>query len=50
MERTIPGFNKIMEKVQADAAARDAKRKERRNGMNRAEYERKILGGVRNDW
>ncbi|KAB2621890.1 hypothetical protein D8674_024072 [Pyrus ussuriensis x Pyrus communis] len=30
LERTIPGFNKIMEKVHADAAARDARRKARK--------------------
>lgn len=49
MEQTIPGFSKIMEKVQADAAARDARRKERREAMNRAEYERKFFGRVRED-
>lgn len=49
MERTIPGFSKIMDKVQADAAARDARRKERREALKRAEFERMIFGRVKKD-
>ncbi|XP_050212538.1 protein TIC 56, chloroplastic [Mercurialis annua] len=36
LNRTIPGFDVIMEKVQADSAARDARRKERREAHKRA--------------
>ncbi|KAJ9180527.1 hypothetical protein P3X46_008758 [Hevea brasiliensis] len=39
LERTIPGFNTIIEKVQADAAARDARRKERREAQKKVEQE-----------
>lgn len=48
LERTIPGFNAIMEKVQADAAARDARRKERREAQKKAE-DGAIYGGTEND-
>lgn len=33
LEQKIPGFNTIMEKVQADAAVREARRKERREAL-----------------
>lgn len=47
MERTIPGFSTIMEKVEADAAARDARRKERREAKKRAERDRAFNRPVR---
>lgn len=47
LERTIPGFDKIMEKVQADAAARDAKRKARREAEMKAEQEKAL--GIQSD-
>jgi len=37
LEETIPGFDKVMEKVQADVDARQAKRKERREAQKKAE-------------
>lgn len=37
LEETIPGFDKVMEKVQADVDARQAKRKERREAQKQAE-------------
>nr|POE81973.1 protein tic 56, chloroplastic [Quercus suber] len=37
LEETIPGFDKVMEKVQADVDARQAKRKERRETQKKAE-------------
>ncbi|PKI34120.1 protein TIC 56, chloroplastic [Punica granatum] len=46
LERTIPGFDKIMERVNADAAAREAKRKERRGAQKKAEEEVALLGRV----
>lgn len=48
LDRTIPGFKSIMEKVQADAAARDARRKERREAEKKAE-DAAIYGGTEND-
>ncbi|CAL9002882.1 unnamed protein product [Prunus brigantina] len=42
MERTIPGFDKIMEKVQADANARYARRKARREAEKKAALERSL--------
>ncbi|KAB2087599.1 hypothetical protein ES319_A04G115000v1 [Gossypium barbadense] len=39
LDRTVPGFNAIMEKVQADSAARDARRKEKREAQKKAEAE-----------
>ncbi|KAI3414469.1 GYF_2 domain-containing protein [Psidium guajava] len=47
LERTIPGFTKIMEKVHADADARDARRKERREAQKRAEQEGAMYGRAR---
>ncbi|KAA8517731.1 hypothetical protein F0562_015210 [Nyssa sinensis] len=49
LDRTIPGFSKVMDKVHTDAAMRDAKRKERRNAQKRAEEEIALFGHVRND-
>lgn len=37
LEETIPGFDKVMEKVQADVDVRQAKRKERREAQKQAE-------------
>ncbi|KAG8374449.1 hypothetical protein BUALT_Bualt11G0133100 [Buddleja alternifolia] len=45
LERTIPGFNKIMEKVQADASERAERRKAKRAAKKRAEMEKSLLGG-----
>lgn len=39
MERTIPGFDKVMEKVHADATARDARRKGKRAAEKAAEQD-----------
>uniref|UniRef100_A0A2N9FUD1 GYF domain-containing protein n=1 Tax=Fagus sylvatica TaxID=28930 RepID=A0A2N9FUD1_FAGSY len=47
LERTIPGFEKIMEKVQADTEARNARRKEKREAQKKAE-EMALYGGGRN--
>ncbi|XP_050382088.1 protein TIC 56, chloroplastic [Argentina anserina] len=44
MERSIPGFDKVMEKVEADAMARDQRRKAKRAAEKEAELE-KALGG-----
>lgn len=49
LERTIPGFSTIMEKVQADAAEKDAKRKAKRAAEKKAEDEKALLGRVQND-
>ncbi|KAJ7969223.1 protein TIC 56, chloroplastic-like [Quillaja saponaria] len=46
MDRTIPGFSTVMQKVQDAAAARDARRKERREAQKRAE-EGILYGGPR---
>ena len=48
LDRTIPGFNAIMEKVQADAAGRDARRKEKREAQKKAE-EATVYGPSEND-
>nr|CAD1822053.1 unnamed protein product [Ananas comosus var. bracteatus] len=44
LERTIPGFNVVMEKVRTDSAARDAQRKAKREAEKRAEAEEAIYG------
>lgn len=44
LERTIPGFNVVMEKVRADSAARDAQRKAKREAEKRAEAEEALYG------
>lgn len=49
LERTIPGFSTIMEKVQADAAAKAAKRKEKRAAQKRAEGEMALFGRVQSN-
>lgn len=48
LERKIPGFDKVVEKVQADAAARRAARLEKRKALKRSKYERRPVK-VRND-
>ncbi|CAK9183128.1 unnamed protein product [Ilex paraguariensis] len=49
LEKTIPGFSTVMEKVQADAAAREAKRKAKRAAQKKAEEEMALYGRVQND-
>lgn len=46
LESRIPGFSTVMEKVYADSAARDARRKERRAAEKRAEAEKALSGRV----
>lgn len=36
LEKKIPGFNKVVEKAQADAAVRDAQRKAKRAAEKKA--------------
>lgn len=42
--RRIPGFIQVMEKVHADAAARDERRRAKREAQKRAETEAAIYG------
>ncbi|XP_073156593.1 protein TIC 56, chloroplastic-like [Henckelia pumila] len=42
LEKKIPGFDRIMEKVQADAAVRDAQRKAKRAAQKQAKLEKKM--------
>ncbi|KAK6943183.1 GYF domain 2 [Dillenia turbinata] len=49
LEQDIPGFNAIMEKVEADSAAREARRKERRVAQKKAEEEIALFGRVQDD-
>lgn len=44
LERTIPGFNKVMEKVRADTEEKTARRKEMRAAQKRADAEAAIFG------
>lgn len=44
LERTIPGFNVVMQKVQADAEARVARRKQKRAAQERAALEMNAYG------
>lgn len=46
LESRIPGFSTVMEKVYADSAARDARRKERRAAEKRTEAEKALSGRV----
>ncbi|KAK9168050.1 hypothetical protein Syun_000190 [Stephania yunnanensis] len=39
LEQTIPGFSKVMEKVQADSDARDARKKAKRDAQKKIEEE-----------
>lgn len=44
LERTIPGFDNVMMKVHADAAARKARRIQKREAIKKAEKERILFG------
>lgn len=48
LEQTVPGFSAVMDKVRADAAAREARRSEKRAAEKRAEDEIAIYG--KNPW
>lgn len=47
LERTIPGFSTVMEKVQTEAIEREAKRMEKRNAEKKAEEEKALLDQVK---
>ncbi|KAL3622746.1 Protein TIC 56, chloroplastic [Castilleja foliolosa] len=47
LEKTIPGFDKIMEKVQADAAEKVAKRNAKRAALKKAEKDKPSVVHVR---
>lgn len=49
LNRTVPGFGTVMEKVQIDSAARETRRMQKRAAEKRAEEEIALFGGVRND-
>lgn len=49
LERSIPGFDKVMEKIEADRNARYRRRRERSKARRRAELKRKIFVKLRND-
>lgn len=49
MERTVPGFRKVMENVEIDSAARETKREQKRAAQKRAEEEIALFGRVRSD-
>lgn len=44
LERTIPGFDALMEKVRAEAEAREERRRQKREAQKRAEAEVAIHG------
>uniref|UniRef100_A0A2P2KDC5 GYF domain-containing protein n=1 Tax=Rhizophora mucronata TaxID=61149 RepID=A0A2P2KDC5_RHIMU len=46
LERTIPGIDVIMEKVQADARARNARRKQKREAKKKAEQEKALYNRI----
>ena len=48
LERTIPGFSTVMERVQAESIEREEKRREKREAEKRAEKE-KSFGRVEGD-
>lgn len=48
LEKTIPGFSTIIERVQADAAEKSAKRKAKRAAEKKADEE-KALGRFQSD-
>lgn len=48
LERTIPGFNTVMERVQAVSIEREEKRREKREAEKRAEKE-KSFGRLEGD-
>ncbi|MCD9641484.1 Protein TIC 56, chloroplastic [Datura stramonium] len=47
--KEVPGFDKVMEKVQIDSAARTTKRMQKRAAEKRAEEEAALFGDVRSD-
>lgn len=49
LDRSIPGFRTVLERVQAEAIDREAKRKEKREAEKRAEKEMKMFGRVESD-
>ncbi|XP_016504827.1 protein TIC 56, chloroplastic [Nicotiana tabacum] len=49
MERTVPGFRKVMENVEIDSAARETKREQKRAAQKRTEEEIALFGRVRSD-
>ncbi|CAA3025272.1 Hypothetical predicted protein [Olea europaea subsp. europaea] len=49
LERTIPGFSTVMEKVQADSIARQNRRKAKRAAQMRAEEGAALFGRVESD-
>lgn len=49
LERTVPGFGTVMEKVQIDSAARETKRLQKRAAEKRAEEEIALFGHARSD-
>lgn len=49
LERTIPGFSTVMEKVQADSIARQNRRKAKRTAQMRAEEGAALFGRVESD-
>ena len=44
--RTIPGFDKVMEKVHDEAASRNERRKEQRTAKKKAEIEKELYEKV----
>lgn len=46
MATTTPGFDKVMEKVQAESSKRDTKRREMREAQQKAKKEMKMFGRV----
>ncbi|XP_057959966.1 protein TIC 56, chloroplastic [Malania oleifera] len=49
LDRTIPGFSTVMDKVHADSSARDARRMEKRAAQKKAEEEMALFGRVQKD-
>lgn len=49
LQRTIPGIDTVLEKVHADAATRDARRKQKREAQLKAEQEEALYGRAKTD-
>lgn len=49
LNRTVPGFGTVMEKVQIDSAARETRRMQKRAAKKMAEEEIALFGRTRND-
>lgn len=49
LNRTVPGFGTVMEKVQIDSAARETRRMQKRAAKKMAEEEIALFGSTRND-